>query len=147
MPRPRKKGRNVPPGVYFNKGRWFLRTDGREIRLAGADATLKQVWDAYAVLRKLGAPEGETLEWLCDQYLASSKFKKLAPATQRDYEICKKMICETRTKTDGEYDGGTLGALVASMIDAPTIAEVSREARGILTESSESRIGLSERRV
>ena len=83
MARPRKKGRNVPPGVYCNKGRWFLRADGHEIRLAGTDAKLPEVWDAYLALRKVQGPASHTLQWLCNEYLGSPQFKSLAPATQR----------------------------------------------------------------
>src|SRR5688572_22028995 len=117
MSRPRQNGRNVPPGVYFNKGRWFLRADGRETRLAGANAPSKEVWDAYLVLRKIEPPESFTLERLCDEYLASPQLAKLAPATQRDYETCKKVVCTTPLK-----DGTPFGRVVAAAIDPPAIA-------------------------
>src|SRR5688572_6946627 len=95
MGRPRKKGRNVPPRVYFNHGRWFLRRDGKEIKLAGADATPNEVFGAWYALQNIKSPHTETLEWLCDEYLKSPQFKALAPATQRDYRICKTIVCET----------------------------------------------------
>jgi integrase len=117
MARPRKKGRNVPPGVYFNYGRWFLRRDGKETRLAGADATVAEVWAAFFVLTKPDVPDSGTLEWLCDEYFKSTKFEKLTPATQRDYRICKKVICDTKLK-----DGSRFGTVVACTIDPPMIA-------------------------
>src|SRR5688500_5014651 len=99
MGRPRKKkDRTVPPHVYFNYGRWYLLRDGKEIKLAGADAKPEQVIAAWYVLTKPDVPDTGTLEWLCGKYVESPKFKKLAPATQRDYEICKKVICDTKLK-------------------------------------------------
>jgi hypothetical protein len=93
MGRPRKKNRSFPPGVYFNHDRWFLRRDGKETKLAGAAAKPQDVWNAYLALSKPKDSDNGTLEWLCDQYLESNKFQKLAPATQRDYLNCKEVIC------------------------------------------------------
>lgn len=99
MPRPRKKNRNAPPGVYLNKGRWFLREAGKETKLAGGDAKLEQVWQAYLKLKQVDAPKQNSLEWLCDQYIASKRFESRAPSTQRDYKVCKKIICGTKLKS------------------------------------------------
>ncbi len=141
MARPRKKGRNVPPGVYFGKGRWYYREGGRETKLAGEDATEKQVWETYLAFRsgtnitpqqssaKPVAKVG-TLEWLCNEYLASRRFAKGAPSTRRDYESCRKSICKSITK-----DGRVFGAVPARSV-TPGVLQRYLDKRG---EQSESR--------
>ena len=117
MARPRLKGNNAPPGVYRNKGRWFLRADGREIKLAPDTAPLQQVWDAYLARKKRVVTTG-TLEWLCDQYLSSPEFSAKVRSTQIDYENCKRAICNAELK-----DGTRFGLVPVADIDAPAIAK------------------------
>jgi len=137
MARPRKKGRNVPPGVYFGKGRWYYRDGTGETKLADADATEKQVWDACVALRngtsitaQHSAAKAGTLEWLCDEYLASPRFAKRAPSTRRDYENCKKSVCVRITK-----DGRVFGTIPAKSI-TPGVLQRYLDMRG---EQSPSR--------
>ncbi len=112
--RPRKDGAyNLPPGVYFGKNRWYYRnSQGKEKRLAGPEASQKQVWDAYVKVRNLNPDEPMsekgTLEWLCDLYIASERYQELAPCTQRDYKTCKKSVCEYKLKSGQKF--GTVRA-------------------------------------
>lgn len=144
MSRPRKKGRNVPPGVYFGKGRWYYREGGRETKLAGPGATEEHVWRAYFDLKNGTcttpqespanplAKEG-TLEWLCNEYLASPRFAKRAPSTRRDYESCRKSICKSITK-----DGRVFGTVPARSI-TPGALQRYLDKRGQQSESRANR--------
>lgn len=122
MGRPRKKNRVVPPGVYCNYGRWFLRRDGKETKLAPADAPVEQVWIAYVSLTKPKVQANDTLEWICDEYFKSAKFAKLAPATQRDYRLAKEAICDSLTE-----DKRRRGEAIAKNIRPPNIARYRDE--------------------
>jgi integrase len=109
MSRPRKTNRNLPPYVYFAKGRWFHREylgdgrQGRETKLTGRDATDKEIWNSY--LEKIGtADKGGTLKWLGQEYLQSNYFSRRAPNTQRGYKRYFDHIVDT-TLRDGRQFG------------------------------------------
>ena len=74
----------LPKGVYWDRsgrGRWyrFVTRDGRVGRdtLAGPAARLSEL---HAMLENESSRG--TIEWLCEQYHASAKFKKLASVSQ-----------------------------------------------------------------
>lgn len=116
-PRARKHDPTIPPhidqkaipkGVYWDrsgKGRWyrFVERDGKVGRetLAGPAAKLSEL---HAMLEDR-ATRG-TIEWLCEQYHDSAKFKKLAKTTQADYVYSRDVALNLKTSA-----GGTVGKL------------------------------------
>jgi len=109
MGRPRKTKRNIPPYVYFHRGRWFHKQYlgsgkfGPEKKLADRDATDKEIWDAY--LERIGTGTAfDTLRWLCEAYMQSPYFARRAPTTQREYERYSVRICNTLLQ-DGRVFG------------------------------------------
>ena len=114
--RPRNRKRNVPPYTYFGKGRWYHREYlgegklGREIKLAGPDATDDEIWKSY--LRIVGVKEGAgTLSWLFDEYFASRYFARRAPRTQRTYKFQAEAIKAKKLR-----DGRILGSVKITSI-------------------------------
>lgn len=103
MPRPRKPDptipahidqAKIPAGVYWDrsgKGRWFVFevVDGRKRRktIAGAAARLS---DLHAIAEH--DTEAGSVAWMCGQYHASSKFRKLAASTRADYEYSRDVL-------------------------------------------------------
>ena len=116
MSRPRQTKRNLPPYVYFAKGRWFHREYirngriGRETKLASEGATDKEIWNAY--LEFIGtADKGGTLYWLGNEYFKSPYFDRRAPSTQREYKRYFHNLVNTDLK-----DGRKFGDLRLSQI-------------------------------
>lgn len=96
----------LPNYVYWDnsgRGRWLYRhydpTTQKQTaqRIAGADATLRQIWDAYEAITR--EPPVATLAGLIRQFEASPAFADLSPATQHDYQKCARNICATTTKS------------------------------------------------
>jgi len=79
----------MPLGVRQDiKGnRYIIRsklTGGKEKRLCALSAKKSEVMAAYEALHD-DYPKQDTLEHLCLQYFASTKYKSLATSTQKDY--------------------------------------------------------------
>jgi integrase len=101
----------LPPYVYFDaagRGRWVLRekVDGKlkAYRLAGADATIAQIWSAYKELTK--PQKSLTLRDLVLQFERSPAWSELAESTRRDYRISAKQITSFATE-HGQLAGDT----------------------------------------
>jgi site-specific recombinase XerC len=84
----------LPKGVYWDgtgQGRWFIfeLDDGRKRRktIAGPAARLSEL---HAMVED--ADDTGTVEWVCTQYHASAKFKKLARLTRADYEYSRDVM-------------------------------------------------------
>lgn len=127
MARPRKaQNRNLPPYTYFvNNCRWEYRPYlgkgkfGRPVRLAGKDATITEIWDAYHEKRPqadAAARPTFTLRRLISGYMSSERHQALAKGTKHNNEIYAASI------TGQELASGTLfGDLEAEAIDTPAI--------------------------
>jgi integrase len=89
MPRPRSpENRNLPPGVYREKGRFVFRSwDGARLKsgvvLCRDTAPLSQVWSAYEALQP---KKEQLLRDLVRDYMVSEKFGSLAYKTRRSAE-------------------------------------------------------------
>jgi hypothetical protein len=115
---------SIPAGVYWDasgKGRWFVFVDregklGRET-IAGPTARLSDL-HRFSEEGKAGPSHG-TVAWLLAKFHASSKFKKLAPATQRDYSVCRTIVEGFPTAI-----GLKVGALVADRLTQTNVARM-----------------------
>lgn len=90
----------IPRGVYWDRtgrGRWFVfeNVDGKKKRktVAGPAAKLS---DLHSLVED--TPDHGTVEWLCGEYHASAKFKKLAKTTQADYEYSRDVMMNFPTQ-------------------------------------------------
>ena len=135
MPRPRSKAnRALPQYVYADKNRYIYRPPGQPgQRLCARDAPASEIWRRYE--EHIGAQRrAETVRWLCDQYLASAWFRRLAPRTRADYESSAAKICawpveiDTQPATLGElYHTELTRGLVRQFLDAyPGKAQANR---------------------
>lgn len=113
-PRPRSKTARLPSGikpdalppyVYFEthgRGRWILKrphpSTGRLTthRLCSAEATLREIWDAYDTLTR--PPPAVTLADLIARFETSPAWEDLARETQRDYRACAARLAARTTK-------------------------------------------------
>lgn len=142
MPRPRKrKMQDFPPGVYFAKGRYFVRhADGKETKLAGADATRQQVWAAFLKVPQQDLSDRLTQRKLAQKFMASERFAKLTPGTKKDYTQAFDTALNFKTKDDvkfGDYfcDEVTVGVMRKYM-DKRGTESMSRANREFATFSS-----------
>lgn len=98
----------VPVGLYWDasgQGRWFVRDphpEGRGTKsktVAGPSARLSDL-HAIAEARK-GHSQRGTIDYIGEQFRASSEFKALAIGTRRDYAWCAEVLrtLPTRQKT------------------------------------------------
>jgi integrase len=130
MPRGRKRGHNpnipghidqasIPRGFYFENARWYVQDpqpDGRTKKLTVADAKAR-LSDLHAIAeQRAGGETPDTLGYLVKQFEKSTKFKELAKATRRDYEIHGKVATDFKLK-----NGRTLGSIEIHRLDTPTI--------------------------
>lgn len=96
MPRPRKHNPSIPAhidqarlpvGIYWDntgKGRWLVRENGKAKMVAGARARLS---DLHAIMeQRSGSSQRGTVSFYIERFHASTKFRQLAPRTQKDYE-------------------------------------------------------------
>lgn len=65
-------------------------------RLAGASATLREIWDAYEAITR--APPADTVQMLIASFESSPAWEDLADSTRRDYRICAESIVKAETK-------------------------------------------------
>lgn len=84
----------IPKGVYWDpsgRGRWFVFEveGGKKKRrtVAGPSAKLS---DLFAITE--AGTESGTVQWVCDQYHDSPKFKKLAKGTRDDYSQARDVM-------------------------------------------------------
>jgi integrase len=135
MPRPRSKlNRALPQYVYADKRRYIYRPPGQPgVRLCARDAPASEIWRRYEDL--IGTDRrAQTVRWLCDQYLASDWFRRLAPRTRADYEASAAKVCafpveiDRRPATLGElYHSELTRGLVRQFLDAyPGPAQANR---------------------
>ena len=121
MGRPRKSRRNIPPYVYFSKGRWFLRPHlgngrfGPEVRLCGPVASDKDIWDAYLKSDQTGQPKG-SLSWLVEKYFDSNDFASKAASTQKEYKHCGDTIQNTRTKDGRKFGDRSISQITPGVL-------------------------------
>lgn len=97
----------LPEYVYWDtkgSGRWVWRRYNPDtkrstsVRLAGQEATLREIWEAYERLTRSQSNK-RTLRWLMDKFTQSTEWGELSPATQADYNKCAKAMFSTPTKS------------------------------------------------
>ncbi|HZF96685.1 MAG TPA: integrase [Pseudoxanthomonas sp.] len=106
----------LPKGVYWDatgNGRWyiFVRKEGRPARetIAGPGARLS---DLHRIVDEgKGGPTHGTVAWVLESFHGSSRFKELAKGTQRNYELCRRIVEQFPTQI-----GIKFGALVAARL-------------------------------
>lgn len=88
----------IPRGMIWapsGQGRWYVLEDvpggrPRKVTVAHADARLS---DLHAIAEsRAGSSARGTVDFLSEQFQQSQVFRKLAPATQRDYRICAAIL-------------------------------------------------------
>lgn len=89
----------IPKGVYWDpsgRGRWFVfeMEGGKKKRrtVAGPSAKLS---DLFAITE--ANTESGTVQWVCEQYHESPKFKKLAKGTRDDYSQARDVLLKFPT--------------------------------------------------
>lgn len=103
----------IPAAVFFDhrgKGTWYtLYRDeaGRQRRqnIANSTATLAEL---HKIMEVRSGVDRESLNFLCKEYHASAKFKRLAPKTQESYSWSRDVLVNVPTKL-----GKPLGELAA----------------------------------
>lgn len=114
MPRQRKpENRNLPPGVYREKGRYVFRSweEGRlksGVFLCRENAPLSQVWAAYEALQP---KKEQLLRDLVRDYMAGEKYLSLAYKTRRGIDNAFHNLLE-RPLASGAAFGDTPVALI-----------------------------------
>jgi len=90
----------IPTGIYWDRtgnGRWYIfeSVDGRKKRktVAGPGAKLSELHAIAEPTTDVG-----TVEWVCSEYHASAKFKKLAKTTRDDYEYSRDVLIKFPTQ-------------------------------------------------
>lgn len=114
-PRRRQRTKQLPNGikpdalpsyVYWDdtgRGRWIWRKYDSQTkktsaqRIAGPDATLREIWDAYEAITR--ATPADTLRELVKRFEASPAWADLAKTTRKDYENCRDAILATNLKS------------------------------------------------
>jgi hypothetical protein len=97
----------LPAKVYWHRNDrvWYtLVPEGerqRFHRLASADASLA---DLHTAVERMATRGTDTIDWLHNEFAASEQWKKLSPATQRDYGFCLKAIKRVPTKIGVTFD-------------------------------------------
>jgi site-specific recombinase XerC len=128
--------KSIPAGVYWDpsgKGRWyiFVKKEGRPARetIAGPHARLS---DLHRIMEEgKGGPTHGSVAWVLESFHDSTKFKGLAKATKRDYEVCRKVVEEFPTAI-----GIKFGALVAARL---TQTNVQRMLEKIVKQGTPSK--------
>jgi site-specific recombinase XerC len=111
----------IPVGAYWSRTDrvWFtfIEEGGKRKRrkLAGPEARLS---DLHRLLEEFAGVERGTVGWLCDQFNASDKFKKLASNTQTDYLDQRKLVNTYQTKH------GSLAKIRVSALSPPFIQRI-----------------------
>lgn len=111
----------IPTGAYWSRGDrvWFTFVDEagkrRRRKLAGPEARLS---DLHRLLEEFAGIERGTVGWLCDQFIESDKFKKLAGTTQTDYSAQRRLLDTYQTKH------GSLSKVRVSALSPPFIQRV-----------------------
>lgn len=126
--RPRKAPANLPAhidhaklpaGIYWDPRwqRWYVRDakpGGKTSTkyIAGADARMS---DLHAIAEQRSGVDRNTLRGLCSLFAASPQFAELSAATRADYEYCRGVLCEFKTRT------GKVGDLLTARISRPLV--------------------------
>lgn len=95
---------------YLGNGKF-----GPEVRLCGADADDRKIWDAYLESVETGQPKG-SLNWLFEKYFDSKKFGSKAATTQREYKYCGKTIQNTRTKDGRKFGDRSIARITPGVL-------------------------------
>jgi integrase len=106
-PRKNEDHRRLPKYVYLKKGRYVYvpylggGRFGKEVVLCPGGSDIRHVWRAYDALT---ADESTgTLNWLCQQYVASMDHKDKHPRTQKDYEACMDVVIGTTLRNGARF--------------------------------------------
>lgn len=99
----------VPKGCYWQakgQGRWYTswRDETGRQRTKTVGTRFSTLADLHTAMEAHKGRKVGTLTYLIEQFEASAQFRKLAPATRRDYEMSAKGLKAERTKA-----GVTLG--------------------------------------
>lgn len=115
----------LPRGIYWDRsgsGRWYVLEDhpegGRRVArtVAGAGARLS---DLHAIMeQRAGGSARGTVDYVTEKFHDSTRFKELAPRTQKDYERYRKIWSELPTKA------GPFGKLPVSRLSPPVIQAI-----------------------
>lgn len=111
----------IPVGAYWSRTDrvWFtfIEEGGKRKRrkLAGPEVRLS---DLHRLVEEFAGVERGTVGWLCDQFNASDKFKKLASTTQADYTAQRKLTDTYQTKR------GSLAKIRVSALSPPFIQRI-----------------------
>lgn len=81
--RRRRINEHLPKHVYRKGAGFIYRREGKDTYLCKQADPLSVLWAAYERAQK--PDQGDTLRWLVNTYLASDKFRKLAPRTRESY--------------------------------------------------------------
>ncbi|AGZ37605.1 MAG: site-specific integrase [Pseudomonas sp.] len=93
----------LPAAIYFDHrghGVWYTShrdDEGKQRRqnVAPADATLAEL---HRIMDEVSNPARDTLNYLCQQYHNSPKFKGLSSRTQDDYTYCREVLTNQNTR-------------------------------------------------
>jgi site-specific recombinase XerD len=109
---------DIPKGAYWSRGDrvWytFVVEEGKKRRrkLAGPDAKLS---DLHRLLENYAGVERGTLNWLCDLFHTSAKYKGLAEKTREDYDAQRELVRTFKTKR------GLLGDIRVAAMTTPYV--------------------------
>ena len=93
----------LPAAIYFDQrgsGIWYTShrdEDGKQRRrnVASADATMAEL---HRIMDEMSNTDRDTLNYLCQQFHESLKFKGLSSRTQDDYSYCRDVLVNQDTK-------------------------------------------------
>jgi hypothetical protein len=114
----------IPAAVFFDhrgKGTWYtLHRDEadrqRRQNIASSSATLSEL---HKIMEVRNGVDRESLRYLCEQYHASPKFKRLGIRTQADYIYSRDVLLEIPTKL-----GKALGELAVRKFTSALIQRI-----------------------
>jgi integrase len=119
----------LPKYVYIRRGWYVFREHfgqgklGKDIKLCPETALISEVWQRYESLTCIGAPR-KTLDWLFNQYLASTQHAGKSQKTRREYEKNANTLSKTTLKTGdnfGQIDAERITpGVIRKYIDART---------------------------
>ncbi len=109
----------LPRGIYWDSERqyWYVREinkAGKTSRKRVADATAR-LSDLHQLAEQRDGVDQGSLRWLCQQFAASDRYHALSAATRADYDYCRGVLCDWKTKA------GKFGDLTARKITRPIV--------------------------
>lgn len=98
----------IPKGLYWDRrgsGRWYVFETGANGKpsprtVAGAAAKLS---DLHAIAEQRAGVARDTLQWLCEEFEATPRFRKLAKATRDGYTKSRKILCAFPTRAGAPF--------------------------------------------